>query len=192
MSGRVSIAANVVLSNRRRPPDARTAILCGAIGLTLLTLSCTHATGPARESITASAEQDFRFFREASEFNGVVSWWSYGVGRGEQSAEVKAFAVELIAESDAADHDLTEALDAELPDAVEESAEAARDTIIGAAPEEADAVYLELLAQAHREALPRFIDYLAAGDNPRLISVASKWAPRLERRYQRIEELLSR
>jgi putative membrane protein len=110
-----------------------------------------------------------------------------------QSAEIKAFAQQMIADHGATTAKLTQLAAgsgaAPLPAALDDRRSGLIATLQAAAPDKFDEVYLDQQGQAHREALGLMDSYATHGDDAGLKAFAAETKPRIQMHMEMVSKL---
>ena len=142
-------------------------------------------------AVTASSASEFTMMATSSNLLEIES--SRLALRNSRDADVRSFANRMIRDHGAAARKMTTAVRAAGLPAPARSLSARHqtmlDTLQSASPEEFDAAYLELQANAHTEGVTLFSSYAENGDNPRLQRFARETLPTLEMHAEHVERL---
>jgi putative membrane protein len=110
-----------------------------------------------------------------------------------QSAEIKGFAQQMIADHGATTAKLKQLAPAAgvpvLPTALDDRRTGLIDTLQKAAPDKFDEVYLDQQTQAHREALGLMDSYATHGDDAGLKSFAAETKPKIQMHLETVSKL---
>jgi len=110
-----------------------------------------------------------------------------------EAADVKAFAAQMIQDHEKAGADLKAALGADAPPAAPEPAPkhaAMLKQLEAAEGADFQTLYIDMQAQAHREAVALFRTYAGSGDKPEVVAFAKATLPTLEGHMMHVMDLV--
>lgn len=105
------------------------------------------------------------------------------------SADVKAFAEQMIVDHTKAGEDLKKAAGGRVPDTLDDKHQSMIDQLNNAHGAAFDKSYVDMQVNAHKEAVALFTNYSQSGDNATLKDFAAKTLPILQQHYDRIQEI---
>jgi putative membrane protein len=105
------------------------------------------------------------------------------------SADVKAFAEQMITDHTKAGEELKQAAGGRVPDTLDNKHQSMIDQLNNAHGAAFDKSYVDMQVNAHKEAVALFTSYSQSGDNDTLKAFAAKTLPVLQQHYGHIQQI---
>jgi putative membrane protein len=138
---------------------------------------------PSEKMAAVTAEE----FVEMAAVSNMFEIQSSMMAKDAESAEVKAFAEQMIVDHTKAGEELAAAADSAPPEALDEKHQAMIDELATVKGAELDKKYVEMQVAAHEEAVMLFTTYAESGEEEDLKAFAAKTLPTLQMHFDHIK-----